>query len=408
MKILVIAPTPFFADRGCHIRIYREIRYLQARGHQVEVFTYHLGDDLPGLKIHRTIKIPWYRKLGPGPSYHKFYMDVLLLIKALRIIPKIKPDIIHSHLHEGAIIGKICSWVFKIPMVFDVQGSLVGELKAHKFIRKDSFLGKILLCIERWTYHTVHILFVNTNYTAEKLVRGFSLNQKSIFVVPDAAIDVTPITLFNLSLQKKLDLGIPLDKKVVVYLGVLGKHQGTDFLLQVIQYVLKKRNDIHFLIMGYPDEEKYIDLSQKYNIHQHITFLGRIPFNQRWEYLALGDIAVSPKFMDGGEGNGKLYDYLAAGLPTIVFDHPVNREILGDRGVYAKPADIISFGNCLLRLVGEEKFYQKMRNRIRALQFKEYISGRNSFFTLEQVIKFASRKYRNSCSDTSLKEVLSL
>ena len=395
MKILVIAPTPFFADRGCHIRIYREIDYSQSKGHQVELVTYHLGDNLPGLKIHRTIKLPWYRKLGPGPSFHKLYIDFLLLFKALRVIGKFKPDIIHAHLHEGAIIAKICSWVYKIPVVFDVQGSLVGELKAHKFIRKNSFLGKIFLFIESWTYHTAHILFVNTNYTAENLVRDYSLNRGSILVIPDAAIDASPMTLFNPPDRKRSELAIPLNKKMVVYLGVLGEHQGTDFLLRVIQYVLRERDDIHFLIMGYPDEKKYMNLATTYNIAKYVSFTGRIPFTQRWEYLAVGDIAVAPKFMDGGEGNGKLYDYMMAGLPTVVFDHPVNREILGDKGIYAKTADIGSFGDCILRLLGDKKYYQEMRDKIRCSQFEEDVSGRNSFFALEQVLESIHRSAKN-------------
>ncbi|GAH30553.1 unnamed protein product [marine sediment metagenome] len=45
-NILVIAPTPFFADRGCHIRILEEIRALQKLGNKVTLYTYGLGRDM--------------------------------------------------------------------------------------------------------------------------------------------------------------------------------------------------------------------------------------------------------------------------------------------------------------------------------------------------------------------------
>lgn len=43
MKILGIAPTPFFADRGCYMRILGEIQALQRWGHEVPLVTYHPG-----------------------------------------------------------------------------------------------------------------------------------------------------------------------------------------------------------------------------------------------------------------------------------------------------------------------------------------------------------------------------
>ena len=42
-RVLMIAPTSFFADYGCHVRIYEEVRILQQLGHQVTVVTYRTG-----------------------------------------------------------------------------------------------------------------------------------------------------------------------------------------------------------------------------------------------------------------------------------------------------------------------------------------------------------------------------
>ncbi len=79
----MIAPTPYFADRGCHVRIYEEARALTKLGHEVCIVTYHLGRDMPGVRVVRTPHIPWYGKLEAGPSWHKPYLDILLLWKAL-------------------------------------------------------------------------------------------------------------------------------------------------------------------------------------------------------------------------------------------------------------------------------------------------------------------------------------
>ena len=44
LDILVVAPTPYFADRGCHVRIHLQVSALRRRGHRVTVLTYHGGD----------------------------------------------------------------------------------------------------------------------------------------------------------------------------------------------------------------------------------------------------------------------------------------------------------------------------------------------------------------------------
>ncbi len=55
MKILTIAATPFFSDRGCHMRIYNEAKFLQKFGSIVKICTYHEGKNIDGLDIERIL-----------------------------------------------------------------------------------------------------------------------------------------------------------------------------------------------------------------------------------------------------------------------------------------------------------------------------------------------------------------
>lgn len=109
----MIALTPFFADRGCHIRIYEEAKILRKSGYDVIVCTYHNGRDLKGIRTERIVNIPWYTKLEAGPSLHKIYLDFFLLLKCISVASKVNLVAIHSHLHEGALIGKIVASILK-------------------------------------------------------------------------------------------------------------------------------------------------------------------------------------------------------------------------------------------------------------------------------------------------------
>ena len=52
-----------------------------------------------------------------------------------------------------------------------------------------------------------------------------------------------------------------------------------------------------------------------------VTLTGRIDYAETPRYLALGDVAVSPKHVST-EANGKLLNYMAMGLPSVAYDGP--------------------------------------------------------------------------------------
>ena len=37
-------------------------------------------------------------------------------------------------------------------------------------------------------------------------------------------------------------------------------------------------------------------------------------------YLSMADVAVDPKIDEAGEGSGKIFNYMGAGLPVVCFN----------------------------------------------------------------------------------------
>ncbi len=365
LKILMIAPTPFFSDRGCHVRIYEEAKALKARGHKVVVVTYHLGRDVNDIPVVRIPNVPWYRKLSAGPSWHKPYLDVLLLYKAIVVAKQFKPDIIHAHLHEGTFLAAIAKRSLQAPLLFDCQGSLCGELLDHGFMKRDSLRHKMFARLEAWiTCQADHIVTSSTT-TADSIMRQFPEVTGRL----TALIDAVDTKLF-LPLSKDLalveELHLPADKQLIVYLGAMTDYQGVDLLLDSLLELNAKRDDFHALVMGYP-EAGYIKKAEKLGLANRVTFTGKLSYADAPRYLSLGHIAVSPK-LSATEANGKLLNYMACGLPCVVFDNPVNRELLGDCGVYVDQQEAGAFARSIGRLLDSPDEYTalSMRSRERA------------------------------------------
>jgi len=356
-KILMIAPTPFFADRGCHVKILEEIKALTKRGNKVILVTYHIGRDIEGIDTRRTIKIPWYNKLEAGPSIHKYYIDIILALKALLIAIRFKPDIIHSHLHEGVFVGKIVKLFIKKPLVADYQGSMTAEMLDHGFVSKNSLSFKFNLWLEKTINRWPDKIIFSSSKSSEYFLSTFNVDSKKVaaFIEGTNTDDFHPNYDVS-SLQKELSL--PEDKKIVIYLGVLTKYQGIDILIESIGDIVKRYPDVHFIIAGYPNIDYYEKMAEKLGVLDYITFTGKVKHQDVPKYLCLGDIGVSLK-LSKTEANGKLFGYMAVGLPCVVFDCPTNREILGDVGIYANYNDKKSFVEKIIYLLSNEEIAKR-------------------------------------------------
>src|SRR4051794_11383065 len=182
----MIAPTSFFADYGAHVRPLEEIRSLQRRGHRVTVCTYHNGHDVPGIEIRRSLDIPWRKRVVVGTTRHKLYLDAALFAVVLREMRRLKPDIIHAHLHEGALIGQVARAAHHAPLLFDYQGSLTAEMTDHGFLRPASALRAPLTTLEHSINRAADMVVTSTHHAAERLRASGEIPESRIACVPDA------------------------------------------------------------------------------------------------------------------------------------------------------------------------------------------------------------------------------
>jgi glycosyltransferase involved in cell wall biosynthesis len=359
----MIAPTPYFSDRGCHVRIYEEARALTKLGHEVCIVTYHLGRDMPGVRVVRTPRIPWYNKREAGPSWHKPYLDILVLWKSFAVARAFRPHLIHAHLHEGALIGSVLKLLTRIPLLFDYQGSLTGESLNHGFFHKKSPLTSVFTQCERFINRRATVIITSSEQGRQELIDNWGIHPEKVINLIDG-VDTEVFRPYSQS-ESRRELGIPDTVKVVVYLGLFNRYQGVDLLLDAISLLKGKASDVRFLLMGFPDEE-YRRKAEEMDIDDVIVFTGRVQYERAAFFLSAGDIAVSPKLAQT-EANGKLFNYMACALPTIAFDSHINREILGDAGIYVEHGNTAALADAIIDSLANSEglmsFSRKVRDR---------------------------------------------
>ncbi len=368
----MIAPTSFFADYGCHVRILEEARGLQARGHRVTICTYHNGGAVPDLTIRRSLGPPGPRRAVVGSSRHKLYLDLALSLRTIGTALAFRPDIIHAHLHEGALIGGALARLLRRPLLFDYQGSLTAEMVDHGFLRRESLLHAPTRGLEALANRAAAAIVTSTRNAATLLERDFGLGGERVSTVADG-VDTgrfRPNLLTPAERDaRRATYGIAPDQTVIIYLGLLAPHQGTGLLLEAARRVVAQEPRAFFLIGGFPGNEDYRRQAEALGLGRHTSFPGRIPYEDAERFLALGDIAISPKRSET-EGNGKLYNYAAIGLPTIAFDTPANREILANLALYPSAQTPEALEEAILTLIRrpQEAARRGQALRERALQ----------------------------------------
>lgn len=371
LRILAIAPTPFFVDRGGHVQIYEQARALIKLGNWLELCTYHIGRDMPGIPTRRIPNVPRYKKTDAGPSYQKLYLMILLFFLSWREIRRFKPDILHGHGWDGCWIAYTLYKLTGVPFVFDMQGSFTGEIVAHGYAKADSLYFKFLKWIERRTLHLGTVV-TQSEQMVKDAIRDFGVRPDRIFHTYDGVDteDLNPDVKPG-NLRQELDL--PPDKKIVVFLGLLKPYQGVDSLLEAIRILVYEMGYMgaHFLIMGFPDEDKYRGKARELGVAEYATFPGKIDYKQRKHYYALGSLAVAPK-LSPTEGDGKIYDYLAMGLPIVAYDRPASKEILGNLAFYAELGNAGSLACALHTALMDEARAAELGRKGRQMAVEKY------------------------------------
>ena len=334
------------------------------------MLTYYKGNPVPGLRVIRTAPTPWRSKYEVGSSRHKYVFDLLLGAKLLAVLSRERFDMIHAHLHDGALIASIVAKFFHTPVCFDYQGSLTDEMVQHGFVRH-GWAKQLSQGLERVIDNLPAAIFTSTLNAANTL-RSELGNHKLIQHLPDG---VNPDNFRRdiLDPQERIAwrarYAIGPDESVVAFLGLLARHQGVANIIDAAAILKSQGRPMRWLVMGYPNLATWQQYAAERGVSHEVVFTGRVAYEHAPHMLALGDLAVAPK-LSLTEGSGKLLNYMAMELPTVAFDTPAQREILGGVGVYVPIGDTAALAEQIWQLAQQPLRIQQLgqRARLRARQ----------------------------------------
>jgi len=337
MRVLVVAPQPFYQERGTPIATRLLLEALQAAGHSVDVLTYHVGEDpkLAGVRVFRAPAVPFVRDVPIGFSLRKLVCDLALLWRLVTLTRRHRYDVLHAV--EEAVFMSLLVRAFTggrstlgtgdldrlgCRVVYDMDSSmpeqLVGKYAALRFV------DGVLRRFERLAIANSDLVLAVCDDLAAR-ARGYA-TRTPIDVVEDVSLldDDRPQGEVE-NLRRDLPSGAVL----ALYVGNLEHYQGVDLMLDAI--AMLESPPLKFVAVGGDADAAaaYRARVAALGLEAHVEFIGARPLSQLGALLAQADVLVSPR-LTGQNTPMKLYSYLAAGKALLATRIRSHTQVLSD------------------------------------------------------------------------------
>lgn len=286
--------------------------------------------------------------------------NLVLFMHLLYYCKKTKQDIIYVRKNGINPASIIISKIFSIPLVFEVNGILIDDVKSLTKQRHLS-LGRILYITELYEYRQSDKIVAVTDGIKNYILNNYKISEDKIVVVENGTNEKVfrPIRKDE-AIEK---LGLSKSHKYISFVGGLAPWHGVEYLILSVPQVIKEAKGIIFLIVGEgPEKDRLIRLVHDLDLSNHVIFVGRVKNDLVPYYINASEVCVAPFTIDRNVKIGisplKIYEYLACGKLVITSDIPGVRDVINSSGggvvVEAERPDIL--GEAIINIISGKYF----------------------------------------------------
>lgn len=352
-------PVPF--DR----RVWQEALALTAAGADVSVVCpasagYPAGSyEIEGVRIRRFNMPP--EASGALGYIREYGVSLWRMSKELR---KLRKDGAFNVVHYCnppdllALVALPQKFTSGSRLIFD-QHDLGPELVVAKRLRFGAVFAAIARSWEWIAYKSAdHVIATNESYKSVAVERG-KKHPDTVTVVrsgPRKEWIVPSVPTDKWRNGKKYQVG---------YVGVIGKQEGIDYLLEAARILVHEENlSVQFCLVGSGTEvDNLVVQAKALNLQDHVSFLGRLGDEELRSVLSSSNVCVNPdevNELNDKSTMNKILEYMALGKAIVQFEVTEGRFSAQTASAYASPNDSLSFAAELKRVLLDETLATEM------------------------------------------------
>lgn len=331
----MVAPQPFYEDRGTPIAVRQLLKALSQLGYAADLLTFPVGQgvEIPGVRVFRTPNPFGVRQVPIGFSLRKLLLDVGLVSALRERLRSTRYDCIHA-VEEAAFPAVLLGRAHGIPVVYDMQSSLPEQLGAHRLLSTRA-ARRVTGAAERWLLRRTDKVVASAGLAAR--VRAQAPEARLQEWTFPSSCDPAPSADAD---ELRRALGIDSRAPVVVYSGTFEPYQGLRTLLAGLPRIIERFPETVLVLVGADQEagDGIVCAARKLRLERSVRVVERQPKEAVPAYLAMADVLVSARAF-GGNLPLKIFDYLAAGRAIVATDIPTHRSVLDEtRAVLVEPS----------------------------------------------------------------------
>jgi glycosyltransferase involved in cell wall biosynthesis len=283
-------------------------------------FVYDFAENLGRFGMNVSVITPL--EDGEESKTHEDFMTIYRvnakfpIFSILRLIGKIKPDIIHVQAPNFFSSNAIPAAKLKrIPIIATVHRAEVDTVANPTFFFRKHALARFKKIIAVSNYTKSLALKAGVNDSKINVIYN-SCDEKFFFYGREKDL-----------LRKKHNFRS--DDRIILFVGNLIRRKGLSLLIESLNILRGTIPDFIALIVGQGEDLQNLkSMVNKYGLNHNVIFYGRISKTKLSELYTVADVYVLPSTSEGH--SVALLEAMASGLPIVASDIEGNKESVED------------------------------------------------------------------------------
>jgi glycosyltransferase involved in cell wall biosynthesis len=388
MKVLLIHQA-FVSPRDAGgTRHFELAQFARKRGHQVVIIASDLSylsgnrhpsarglvsqEEIDGVKVFRAYTYPSLHRSFAWRVISFLSFMVTSVWAGLRAGPV---DLVMGT--SPPIFQAISAWLVSVlrrkPFLLEIR-DLWPDFAVGMGVLRNPMMIAASRCLERFLYHQADHIVVNSPAYRDLIIRK-GIPAEKLSLIPNG-VDPEMFDPDSAGAAARLEWGLG-DALVVLYAGALGQANDIPTILRAAQHLREDRR-IRWVFAGDGKERKSLeDLAAKLGIRDGTLFTGALPKSRMKELMAAADICVAtlqniPMFRTTYPN--KVFDYMAAGRPTVLGIDGVIRDVIESAGggIFVPPGNDLALARAVEQLTKDKAARVQMGRAARSHVTKHF------------------------------------
>ena len=382
MRVLAIAPEPFFTPRGTPFSVYFRCLAMSGHGAEIDLLTHGHGSevDVPRMRIIRIPRFFLRRPVKVGPSFAKAFCDFWLFVWTVALMIRRRYDVVHAH-EESAFFSLFLARLFRVNFIYDMHSSLPEQL-THFGYRRSGFIVGLFRRLERMCLRQSDVV-ITISPALEDYARSRMPDPQRHFLIENSVVEEVRLRGESTGDEavelEWLDDSLARGDRIVAYAGTFEPYQGLDLLLEAFANLVDGCKNARLLLIGGSHEqvERYRALASRLSLDGRCLLTGTMGQSQVRQLLSRVDVLVSPR-LGGTNTPLKVYEQLASGVPLVATRVLAHTQVLDDEiSVLVEPTPV-ELATGIRRVLEDPAAGREMGRRAKAAYEKRY--GWDAYF----------------------------